>query len=228
MILQATENLSHLVVQAESGWEPILRIGVDNIMNFMPLYELIKEFQMTHPHVDIKLVEESFGGTFDALDSDRVDITIGAPEDLDSIKYQHLAIGKMDFVFAVAKDHPLTKLEQPISLEDIKKFPSIVVADSSKNLPPKSSGIFEGQRRLTVATIDKKIDAHLLGLGVGYLPLFRIQEELEKGQLVTLQTSPSTMRSHTITIAWKKEKTGKAFEWFLHQFEKMDRTSFIS
>jgi DNA-binding transcriptional LysR family regulator len=227
-ILQAVDNLSHLVVQAESGWEPLLTICIDNIMNYEPLYTLIAEFQQFHPHVEIKLVEETFGGTFDALNSGRADIAIGTPEDIDVVKYQCLSIGQIDFVFAVARNHPLTTFKQPIPLDEMKKYPSVVVSDSSKTLPPKSSGIFEGQRRLTVPTVDKKIETQLRGLGVGFVPLFRVLDELDRGDLVALETSPATNRVNTIGIAWKKDQAGKALSWFVHKFEGLDRKAFVS
>ncbi|UGA55616.1 LysR substrate-binding domain-containing protein [Vibrio sp. VB16] len=227
-ILQATDNLSKLVIQAESGWEPELRICVDNIINCQPIYALIGEFQKHYPHVEIKLVEEVFGGTFDALDSGRVDLAIGTPLDIDTIKYQCLGIGEIDFVFAVASDHPLTALRQPITIEEVKQYPSIVVSDSSKSLPAKSSGIFEGQRRLTVPTVDKKITLHLLGLGVGYLPLFRIKKELDSGELVVLDTSPLTNRSNNLGIGWRKDNTGKALNWFIEKLSDLKREEFVS
>lgn len=227
-ILMATDNLAKLVVQTESGWEPELRICIDNILTIDPLYDLIKEFQRLHPHVDIKIVEETYGGTFDALDGDRADLAIGVPEDVDTIKYHSLVLGRIEFVFAVAADHPLTIHSQPIPLDEVKRYPSIVVADSSKNLPPKSSGIFEGQRRLTVPTVDKKIEAHLLGLGVGYLPSFKVKDEINLGRLIPLETAPSTKRSHTVCAAWRKNGSGKALEWFVSKLEQMDRAEFVS
>ncbi|MDB1124496.1 LysR family transcriptional regulator [Vibrio algarum] len=227
-ILNATENLSTLVIQAESGWEPELRICIDNIMNCSPIYSLIGEFQKQYPHVEIRLVEEVFGGTFDALNSGRVDLAIGTAEDIDSIKYQYLDIGKINFVFAVAYDHPLTKLPRPITIEEVKKYPSVVVSDSSRNLPAKSSGIFEGQRRLTVPTVDKKIMSHVLGLGVGYLPLFRINQELDSGALVIIETSPATNRTNNVGIAWRKENSGKALKWFIERLINIKREAFIS
>lgn len=226
-ILNATENLSNMVIQAESGWEPELRICIDNIMNCSPMYSLISEFQHLHPHVEIRLVEEVFGGTFDALNSGRVDLAVGTPEDIDSLKYHYLDIGKIHFVFAIAKEHPLTQLPQPIAIDEVKKYPSVVVSDSSRNLPAKSSGIFEGQQRLTVPTVDKKIMCHKLGLGVGYLPLFRIGEELDMGSLVILETLPPTNRENNVGIAWRKDKSGKALNWFIERLLKMNRDAFV-
>lgn len=226
-ILQATDNLSVMAVQAESGWETELKICIDNIMNYAPIYALIGEFQKLHAHVEIKLVEEVFGGTFDALNSGRVDLAIGTPVELDTVKYHQLEIGKIDFIFAIAKDHPLTLLNQPISMDEVKKYASIVVSDSSRKLPARSSGIFEGHRRLTVPTVDKKIQAHLEGLGVGYLPMFRISKELQTGDLVTLETKPSANRSTRIGIAWHKNSSGKALDWFVEKLSKMERSQFI-
>ena len=66
-------------------------------------------------------------------------------------------------------------------------------------------------------TIQKKIEAHLLGVGVGFLPIHRIQEELESGDLVALQLASYERRSSELRIAWRKNNQGKALSWFVEK-----------
>lgn len=228
LILQATDELSHHVIQIEKGWELEFRICIDNILNFNPIYKLISQFKQAHPHVELKLIEEIMVGNWDAIEADRCDLVIGVPGEPISTQYACMPIGDIEFIFAVARDHPLNQLEQPITHTQIKQYPSIVVADSSRVLPARSLRIFEGQQRITVASVEKKIAMQMLGLGVGYLPIHRIEQELQTGQLVAMEVLPSQSRINSINIAWKKNNKGKALHWFIERLEKMDKSAFIS
>jgi len=227
LILQATDELSHHVVQIEKGWELELRICVDNILTFDPIYELMAQFQREHPHVEIKLIEEVMEGNWDAIESERCDLAIGVPGDPISSRYDSLPIGDIEFVFAVSRGHPLTLQPSPVTVEQIKEYPSIVVADSSRGLPPRSIRVLEGQRRITVPTVEKKISAQMLGLGVGYLPIFRVEQELQTGQLVALEVAPAQSRVSPISIAWNKSNKGKALRWFIEKLAGMNRNRLI-
>jgi DNA-binding transcriptional LysR family regulator len=226
LILQATYELTHMAKQSASGWELELRICIDSILLFQPIYALIEQFQRAYPWINIKITEEMFGGTWDSLKGGSCDLIIGAAEEAYSNDYHTYDIGKVDFVFAVAKDHPLSKVEQPLTKAMIKKHPSVVVADSSRHLPGRSAGLFDGQSRITVPSIEKKIAAHSLGLGVGYLPIHRIQQELISGQLIALSLEEPEDRSHELCMAWKKSNQGKALAWFINNIQKMETKLF--
>ena len=106
-----------------------------------------------------------------------------------------------------------------MSAEAIKQYPSIVVADSSRQLPTRSAGLLDGQSRITVPTMDKKITAHKLGLGVGYLPIHRIQAELDTKQLIALAVEQPEDRCQNLCIAWRKDNQGKALDWFIKKLQ---------
>ena len=227
LILQATDELTHMAKQSASGWELELRICIDSILQFQPIYALIAQFQAKYSWIDIRVSEEMFGGTWDALNSGSCDLIIGAAGEPSNTSFKTHAIGHVEFVFAVARTHPLCAELQPISQKSIKKYPSVVVADSSKHLPGRSAGLLDGQARITVPSISKKIEAHLLGLGVGYLPIHRIEQELQTGQLVALTLAQPEDRSHDLCVAWCKDNKGKALAWFIDKIIKMEMNLFL-
>lgn len=228
LILQATDELTYMAKQSASGWELELRIAIDSILRFQPIYALIKQFQETHPWIDIKITEEVFGGTWDALHAGRCDLIIGATGAGRDNSFNMYPIGDIEFVFAVAKDHPLSLAEQPLSNKSIKKYPSVVVADSSRELATRSAGLLDGQPRITVPSIDQKIELHILGMGVGYLPLHRIQQELQKGLLVPLKVAKPTSRCLDLCVAWQKDNNGKALAWFVEQIKALPSDLFLT
>ncbi|TRX54574.1 LysR substrate-binding domain-containing protein [Thalassomonas sp. M1454] len=221
LILKATDELTHMAKQSADGWESELRICIDSILLFKPIYTLIEQFLKTYPWINIRVSEEVFGGTWDSLVSGNSDLIIGATGDPYNNDFAVHPIGEIDFVFAVAHDHPLANEPQPIANKIIKQYPSIVVADSSINLPARSVGLLDGQARITVPTVQKKIDAHCLGLGVGFLPIHRIKEQLESGQLVTLELAKCENRQSELSMAWNKDNQGKALAWFVENIQKI-------
>lgn len=223
LILKATDELTHMAKQSANGWEAELRICVDSILIFRPIYALIAQFQKEHPWINIKLSEEVLGGTWDSLVSNNSDLIIGASGEPYSRDFNIKAIGTVDFVFAVAKNHPLVNEALPISEQVIKRYSSIVVADSSRHLPTRSVGLLDGQSRITVPTIQEKIDAHLQGIGVGFLPTHRIQDELDSGELVALQLASYESRNNELNMAWPKSNKGKALAWFIEKIQGISK-----
>jgi len=221
IILKATDELTHMVQQSANGWEAELRICIDSILSFAPIYDLIAQFQKEYPWINIKVSEEVLGGTWDSLVANNSDIIIGATGEPYSSDFQVHAIGNIDFVFAVSNDHPLVNEPVPISNKAIQQYSSIVVADSSRHLPSRSVGLLDGQARITVPSIQNKIDAHIQGVGVGFLPVHRIQDELESGELVALQLASYESRNSEISMAWRKDNKGKALAWFIEKVQKI-------
>ena len=215
-ILLATEELTTLVKQVEAGWEVSITLGVDSVVNCGPLYQVIAEFQQLHPKVDVQLLEEVLGGTWDALNSGRCDLIVGAPGEPPGAGFEIVEIGQMAFVFAVAGDHPLAQHQGPIALEAIHAYPTVVMADSSRNLPLRSSGLLDGRSRVTVPNLQKKIEAQVHGLGVGYLPRQPIAHLLEAGALVELEIARARP-VHPLYMAWRKSNNGKALKWFVER-----------
>jgi len=221
LILKATDELTHMAKQSANGWESELRICIDSILLFQPIYALISQFQQEYPWINIHVSEEVFGGTWDSLVAGRSDLIIGATGEPYNSDFSIHALGDVDFVFAVARTHPLVNRQQPISNKTIKQYPSIVVADSSRNLPGRSAGLLDGQSRITVPTVEKKIEAHILGLGVGYLPLHRIKEQLASGELITIQLTSYENRNTELSMAWRKDNQGKGLAWFVDNIQKV-------
>lgn len=227
-ILKASDELVHLAKQAASGWELELRICIDSILNHHAIYDLISQFQALYPWIDIRLTQENFGGTWDALNAKETDLLIGASDDSISNDFATHPIGTAEFIFAIAKDHPLNAEPQPLSQASIKRHPSIVAMDSSRYLPTRSAGLLDGQARITVPDLQQKIDAQRQGLGVGYLPLHRIQGYLQSGQLVCPVLEKPDTRKHELCIAWRKDNKGNALLWFVEQLKQMELSRFFN
>lgn len=220
-ILDAAARLEDSIKQFESGWEPKLRIARDTVLLESPLMEAVGDFLVQNRPVELTLSEESVGGGWDALHDDRVDLVIGATGELPKGNFHTRAIGELEFVFAVSPTHPLALIEDVVTAAQLRQYPAIVVADSSKILPARNTGIFESRQVLRVDTMRSKIQAQCLGLGVGYLPKHRIIDELNSGRLVMRQCEfprPNIMAY----LAWRKDSPGRGLSWFVDRLSKQD------
>jgi len=219
-ILEAACNLEKQVKKVAEGWEMELTIAMNGILPSTALLPLIDEFYQQQSGTRIRLIHEVYGGLWDALVSNRADLAIGAPQDGPSGGgYQMRPLSSLDWVFAVARHHPLAQQPEPLTEQDISQYRVIAVADTSRNLPPRTAGIISGQDVFTVADMQTKISAHLQGVGVGYLPRSIIQHELDEGLLVEKQTNNVTEKI-TMYLAWRSDSKGHSLQWFLDHIDE--------
>ena len=219
-ILKAAEQLTALARQAADGWEVELRICIDSILSCDPVYDLIEAFQRVQPKTEIRLTEEVLGGSWDALSDDRCDLVIGAEGAPPAPGFALHSLGKVKFGFAVAAGHALTERPQPLPASAIQDYPTVIVADSSQRLPVRSAGLLDGRSRIIVPTIEHKIEVQCKGLGVGYLPLHRIMQQLADGRLEILALD-APRPPVEISVAWRRGNTGKALKWFVDHLKQM-------
>jgi len=213
-LLEAAENLAHTTRQVAQGWETRLRIGFNSLLPAECLFPAIQDFHQLGVPVDVQIIEEVFAGAWDALQSRRVDMIVGA--DLLSKPagaFATKSLGEVPFVFAVGAQHPLASAAGPLTEADIAQYPAAVAADTSRSLPPGHAGIFRRQRTLTVSNIDQKILAQEAGLGVGWLPQPRIRQQLARGSLIAKDTN-EPRSAISIHLARHSEDQGKALMWF--------------
>lgn len=211
-ILLAARRLEDRVKQIESGWETHLTIAKDTILPDKPLMQLLGHLCEHGKQIEIKIIEEALAGGWDALHTQRADIAIGVTGDLPKGQYELHHMGEMEFVFAVAANHPLADFQGVLPAEIIRDYPAIIVSDSTRHLPERSGGLFHNKQSIRVPNMSAKLEAQLQGIGIGYLPLHIAKPYLLSGQLEAKATS-SHKRSLPIYLAHSKHKTGKGLAW---------------
>lgn len=223
-LLDAAQALESRVKRIATGVETDIGIAISDLFNAGPIYEILQDFYAQGFGTRVKLMREVFGGSWDALLSGRADISIGAPGEAPSGGgYSTKLLGHLDFVFAVATNHPLATFAEPLDNQDIIQHRAVAAADSSRNLPPRTSGILSGQDVLTVPDMQTKLEAQVIGLGVGYLPKKLAQRYVEQGKLIIKRVAEPKTLAPTF-LAWRnhrKSSMGKAQQWLLKRFERL-------
>jgi DNA-binding transcriptional LysR family regulator len=221
-LLQAANELEARVKRIATGIETELTIAMSDALPMATLLDLLERFYQQNFGTRIKVLNEVYGGVWDALMTGRADISIGAPGDGPAGGgYSNKMLCHLDFEFAVAAHHPLAHLPDPLKNQDIVQYRSISAADSSRNLPPRTSGILKGQDVLTMPNMQSKLEAQIKGIGVGYLPKFLAEKHIASGELIIKQVTES---KHEVPmhLAWRNSDRamGKAQQWLLKQIEK--------
>lgn len=223
-ILQATERLAMTTKKAHSGWESVFTIAIDSILDFEFIYPLIAQFYEIMPDIEINIYEEVLGGTQEAITSNRADLVIGVDTDTAlSNGISHQKIRDVEWIFAVAPDHELTKATLPLTQDTIEQYRFIVVRDSSKQQAPQSHRLFSKRPMLRVPSLAEKIHAQCLGLGVGFLPAHRIGDLLAQGRLIGLPVEHK-IPTEALHLAWKTSNNGNVLRWFIEQLAQHEFT----
>lgn len=218
-LLKSANDLERTIKRLKTGWEQEIFIAVDDTISIPKLYPLIKEFYAECPWTKLNISAEVLGGCWDALVSGRVDLAIGVSGDTPlGREYGMFSLGTMHFGFAVSPQHPLAKLPEPLKNSDIIKYRAIVAKDTSRKLTSRSSGTLAGQDVLTVSGMYAKIQAQVMAIGVGYLPLHLIQQEIKTKQLIIKKVEKSKPTGN-FAVAWRLNQNGKAMQWFLEKLK---------
>ncbi|MCU0810863.1 MAG: LysR family transcriptional regulator [Thiobacillaceae bacterium] len=214
-LLAAAESLAGKTRQAAGGWEPQLTLAIEGILPTAPLLPVLNEFYALGQGTALRLRHEVLAGTWDALASGCADLVIGATGTAPpggGIRTRPL--GTVEFQFCVAPDHPLARLQRPLTETDIGAHRAVVIADTARNLPLRSAGWLQRQPRLTVADLAVKLAAQQAGLGVGSLPRWLAETEVAAGRLVACEWAGGNPHE-PVWLAWRGGESGRALAWFI-------------
>ncbi len=219
-LLRAATDIECRVQRIAKGWETELRIAYNDIIPGERLCPLILEFYREGAGTRLRLSAEILEGCWDALFSGRADLVIGAPSEIPPEPgVATRPFGEIEFVFAIAPDHPLAEAPEPIAVSDILQHRIVVAADSSRNLPPRSVGLSNGQDTLTVPTMQAKLETQAAGLGVGFLPINMAAPAIAAGRLVRKLVDEESPKATRMSLAWRPRDAGKGLKWWLEKLE---------
>ncbi len=231
-LLAEIDAVANRVKRVSCGWESQLTIACETVISRQTVLELCESFFGVKTEAGelhgtrLQLRSEVLAGAWDALLSGVADLSIGVVIDAlpppKGISVE--PIGELNFVFAVAPHHPLATEREPISDEVLVSHRAIAVADSARQLAPFTYNILPGQDVFRVPNMPMKIEAHIRGLGCGFVPEPLARPHIESGHLV-VKTMQRDRPSARMGYAWrtaaapqpKKAPQGLALAWWLEQ-----------
>ena len=221
-LLSDVDAVANRVKRVATGWEAVLTVAADSIISRTVLMELCEAFLALKSPTRLRLRHETLSGTLNALTSGQADLALGVLWQTGlTADIQHLPLGPVEFVFAVAPHHPLAAVPEPLSEELRQQHRVVAVADSVPRGSGLSIGLLGGQDVFTVPDMQSKLEAQLRGLGAGFLPLSMAMPFISSGRLVAKEVTQSQRTGET-HYAWRnsrKTTPGKALQWWLAQLK---------
>lgn len=221
-LLKDALDLEQRVRRIDSGWETEIAIGMDSMFSPNALLDDMRAFYEVAQQTRLRLVQETLSGPWEALLDRRVDLLVGvAGEGPAGGGYVARPIGQMQFVFAVAPSHPLAAIGEPLGRAHLQDYRAVVVADSARNMAPRTVGLRLGQDALTVPTMQAKLTCQVAGFGFGFLPEACARAAIAAGQLVEKQVE-ERRAPETFYLAWRTGEEGAALKWWRERLLQAD------
>ena len=229
--------VANRVKRVASGWETQLSVAVDEVVSRQTLFELCEAFYALDPQgkagggalgnggpgTRLKLRTEVLAGTWEALVNGQADLAIGVGMNTAPPGVAIELLGELEFVFAVAPQHPLAAAAEPLSDVEVLRYRAVAVADTAQHLSPLTINLLPGQDVLTVSSMAAKIEALLRGLGCGFVPEPMVREHLAAGRLLRKRTQRASAAGK-MGYAWRcgsgrreRASLGLALQWWLKQ-----------
>lgn len=221
-LLKAAQDLEHRVRRVASGWETELAVGMDSMFSPCMFRDDIDAFYDVAQQTRLRIVQETLSGAWEALLDRRADLLVGVAGDGPAGGgYVSEPIGKVDFVFAVAPSHPLAAVEGKLDRVHLQQHRAVSVADSARQLAPRTVGLLLGQDTLTVPDMKTKLQFQLAGTGFGFLPEPCARAAIAAGLLVEKQVA-EPKPAETFYLAWRSGENGAALNWWIARMRQPD------
>ena len=213
-LLKAAADLESRVRRVASGWETEFTIAVDSALSPVALAADIAAFYDAADQTRLRIVKEQLSGTWEALLDRRADLLVGAAGDGPAGGgYSAEPIGTIAFTFVVAPAHPLAGVPHPLGKADLVAHRAVSVADSARQLQPRTIGLLFGQDTLAVPDMQTKYCMQRAGIGFGFLPAAWVQDDIAAGRLVQKEVE-EPKPDETMYLAWRTGEAGETLKWW--------------
>lgn len=201
------------------GIEARVRICINQLL-YTPKHtaRLLQVLKKQFPTCQITVTAEVYNGVWDAIINNQANIAIGAPDTLlDGGGIDYTEIGAIRWAFAIAPDHPLAFVPEPIAESQLRLYPNIMVEDTAHTINKKVGWLLHGQESILVPDFNTKCQCQILGEGIGFLPDYMVREAMAQSLLVTRQIHNPRQDSRML-LATQHSATGQVTQWIKKQF----------
>lgn len=212
-LLRSAADLESRLRRIATGYESELRLVHDSLLPTLALLDDIRAFEALNCGTRLRISTEVMTGNWEALREGRADLVLAVGDPPPGFSQQARRLRDIEFVFCVAPQHPLARIDRPLVGDDFLAHTAIVVADSARLLPARSIGLLPGQSRITVDSIEAKIALQIAGLGFGFLPRCRVDVALTKRELVARDVA-EPRANEPLWLAWNADSEGEAQKWW--------------
>ena len=190
---QEIEKRARLIA---SGGASEVRLSVDSIYPDDRLFEVLAAFSQKFPHVKPKLRQCTFLSADFEFSAHNAQLCITGVITRELFARPILVI---EMIAVARRDHPLFAIRRRILRADLMQH-TLVTIENAASGTLKHQPRLLAQRLLPVGTIESAVAAVRSGLCFGWLPKYRIQAELDKGDFVPLPLPAGQTREVRLSL----------------------------
>ena len=198
---QEIEKRARLIA---SGGASEVRLSVDSIYPDDRLFEILAAFSLKFSYVKPKLRQSTFLSADFEFAAHNAQLCITGVASRELFVRPILAIR----MIAVARrDHPLLAIRRRIPRGELVQHTQVTIENAASGTLRHQPRL-PAQRLLPVGTIESAVAAVRSGLCFGWLPRYRIQAELDKGDFVPLSLPAGQTREFRLNLVYRDLDTG--------------------
>src|SRR5471030_2631660 len=110
-------------------------------------------------------------------------------------------------------------LDRPLDRVQLQRHRAVSVADSARQMAPRTVGLLLGQDTLTVPDMNTKFQYQLAGMGFGFLPEPCARAAIAAGLLVE-KAVEEPKPAETFYLAWSSGEAGAALSWWIARMRR--------
>lgn len=208
-LLSEAAELEALAATLAEGWEAEIGLAVDGICPRPVLLDALNRFAREASGTRVELFEEVLTGASEAIGEGRVDLAL-APTTPPGFLGE--PIMDVSFLPVASPDHPLHRLERPLTGEDLRRELQVVIRDSARR-GRQDSGWLGSPRRWTVSSLATAREVVEGGTGFAWLPAHAAEEGIHGGRLEALSIQDGGgKRSHLYLVQARSHAAGPAVQ----------------
>lgn len=203
------------------GQAGVLRIGFTAVSGFSVLGTLLADVAAAAPDVEVDLREMVTSEQIDALATDEIDVGLARPP-FDSDQFACRLLHAEPLELAVPADHPLTRLQRPVTSDDLAETPLIMHAPTKAryfyDLAIRHVPVHHGNVVHTVSQILSMLCLVAAGRGVAFVPASSRTLRIEGVEHLPL----AAMRDDVVELhlVWSRTRVNPALRRLLHHLDR--------
>ncbi|MBW6420219.1 LysR family transcriptional regulator [Rhizobium sp. XQZ8] len=202
------------------GLEAELSLALSVMVPVEAVVAELREFRELFPSVQLNLNVGELGMVMDMVLSGKADIGIGGALLRQDDALTAEKVGYSFMIPVAAPDHPLARIERPLSMADVREEVQMVVTDQSGLTNGRDFNVLS-YKTWRISDISTKHEMIRGGLGWGGLPASVAGKDIMSGQLVALNL-PAYEQSEYPLYAMSKTSSppGPAGQWLVDAFKR--------
>jgi DNA-binding transcriptional LysR family regulator len=198
LVIEEMRSLERLAATLAQGWEPEVRLAVENVVPPELLLCSLARFSERAPQTRVQLIESVLSGTCETLLQRQADLVVTGqipPGFLGDPLIQ------VEFIAVAHRDHALHRQGCTLSQSDLKNHRQVVIRDTGR-YRQVDSGWLGADERWTVSHLRTAIAIIKRGLAFAWVPRDFIRDELEAGELKALPLQQGGARVETLYLVY--------------------------